>query len=462
MKCISQYYIALPKEIEIWFNFDKCIVESVKNIEDGEIESPSGFGFIKVSIEFSLKEYEAVSNAGMFTRPKYLAVLGILAFITDEPFDVFGPHSRKFVQPDGLEGLNSNSTTKFKIKNVDLTHELQEFLSKINSAKKHEQSLIFSLLDRWRKGRYLEKENEQSLLYIDEATLTYFHVLELLGNNYSNEITSKLFDKIETLVEDVNSNLLFLAGTHLEQKNSEKLNLIKSVWTSEISIASKINYLLKKLDLYTKETAFWVKVLVDHRNSVAHGRRVHYDKAIFPVRPFFPLIFDDLYPLEYLRVFVAKVISRYLNIPFYDEEWEDLSEWLIVDLNTTKSNINNESFESSENLNDDANKVLYGGLNYFILTDKIDIKKAQSFYEYYLINEIDNDEFLCSNIEALVVLYEYQNNKKLNDKILAAFRRIEKLGCNPYSKFRDLMYHLNYFNFETKKLEKLISTKVIK
>src|SRR5699024_1259755 len=111
---------------------------------------------------------------------------------------------------------------------------------------------------------------------------------------------------------------------------------------------------------------------------------------------------------------------------------------------------------------DDAKKVLYGGLNYFILTDKIDIKKALNFYEYYLTNEIDNDDFLCSNIEALVILYEYQDDKKLNDKTLAAFRRIEELGCNPYLKFRDLMYHLDYYNFETEKLEKLISTREIK
>ncbi|MCH2449839.1 MAG: hypothetical protein MK198_06790 [Gracilimonas sp.] len=452
----------MTRDIEIWFYLDKCLVETVKNIEDEEIEAPFDFGFIKVSIEFSLKEYETISNAGMLTRPKYLAVLGVLSFISDEPFDVFGPHTRSFVQPNGLEGFNSNSTTKFKVENVDLTYELKEFLSEINGAKGHEQSLIFSLLDRWRKGRYLEKENEQSLLYLDEATLSYFHVLELLGNNYSNEITSKLIEKIETLVDDVNSNLLFLTGDHLEQKNSEKTNLIKSVWTSEISIASKINYLLKKLDLYTKETAFWVKVLIDQRNSVAHGRRVHYDKAIFPVRPFFPLVFDDLYPLEYLRVFVAKVISRYLDIPFYNEEWEELNEWLIVDLNTTKSNINHESFESSENLNDDAKKVLYGGLNYFILTNKIDIKEAHRFYEYYLNNEINNDDFLCSNIEALVILYEYQDDQKLSDKIFSAFRKIEELDCNPYLRFRDLMYYLDYYNFETNNLEKLISTKEIK
>ncbi|TOP09467.1 hypothetical protein CGH22_25565, partial [Vibrio parahaemolyticus] len=67
--------------------------------------------------------------------------------------------------------------------------------------------------------------------------------------------------------------------------------------------------------------AYWIKNLIEARNNVDHGRKVFYEKAIFPVQPFFPLSTTELYPLVFLRILTAKVIAAYIGVSCYAEEW---------------------------------------------------------------------------------------------------------------------------------------------
>ncbi len=190
-KCISQYYLANPKEIILSFIFEKCAVDTVESIPNSDDKDLNEYGYLRLSIEYELKEFESLTDGPIFSRPRYLNLLGIISFLTDEPFEVFGSYSSSKVESKGIEEIEVAKTEKFIIEGVDLSEQLSEFIKVLNSSKDYEKDLVFSLLDRWRKGRFLEQDTDVSLLFNDEATLAYFHVLELLADQHSNSLKRK-------------------------------------------------------------------------------------------------------------------------------------------------------------------------------------------------------------------------------------------------------------------------------
>jgi len=307
MKFITHYYIELEEKININFFFENCAVDNCSTIprHNQENENITKFGFIRLSIEFELKEYESISDAAIFSRPIYLSLLGIISFALEKPFDVFSLPSTSYVFPEGINGLKIPKEIKLETDTNNLTKELTELIQVLEKSKKHEKSLTYSLLDRWRKALYLETDTEESLLYNDEATLSYFHVLELLGDVHSNSLKQKSKKIIENFVNEFNKEILSFSGNSLASENIAKSKFITNLLEKDISVSSKILFFLKEFNLYSNQTAFWIKNLINERNNVAHGRRVHYDKAIFPVQPFFPLNTNNLYPLEFLRILTA-------------------------------------------------------------------------------------------------------------------------------------------------------------
>ncbi|WP_373034237.1 hypothetical protein [Sulfurovum sp.] len=430
-------------------------MQTTERIDD---ETINDFGFIKISIPCDLKEYESISDAPVFTRSKYLVLLGIISFVIDDPVDVFGPKTNKYIFNEGGIWSHEDIENSLVIDKVDSTGLLSEIITKLKEISPHNKTLIFSLLDRWRKARYMEKDSEESLIYTDEATLSYFHVLELLGDLYSKKISEKSKELIKEFTSKYNSEILSLSGQSLENENNAKLKLVSSILSKDISVASKIMYFLKELGLYSNQTAFWIKTLVEARNSVAHGRRVFYDKSIFPVQPFFPLVSNSIYPMQFLRVLAANVISKYLGVSLYSNEWNIINVYLIKDDHVTKEYLKRGAFESIEEIDTNEIAIIRGGLNSFILNKKISPSSCFKFYEFYLSTEIDNEEFLYTNIHAIVILYESTKEPGLNALLEKAIINTHKLECNIDEKFRDTMYFLDFHGFETPKLELLIES----
>jgi len=268
--------------------------------------------------------------------------------------------------------------------------------------------------------------------------------------------------KIDKFIKKYNEEILSLSDQALENENNAKSKLISDILKKDISVRAKLSFLLKQFSLYNDETAFWIKNLIKSRNSVAHGRRVNYNKAIFPVQPFFPLISDGLYPLNFIRILTAKVISDHLKISLYNEKWGDIENELIKSDSQAEKFIQNKKFKKLANLSESEEKLVLGGLNYYLLSKKIKPKNAKNVYDFYLETEIDNENFLSSNVDALVILYETLDQVEIEDKLKTAIINIHKLDCNPHSRFRDMIYFLEFHDFNVPKLESLILNNKIK
>ena len=194
-KCISTYYLALNREIDLTFTFQGCFVDTITTIPSPIDRGYSEYGYLSISIEFELKDYEALSDAPIFTRSRYLSLLGILSFLTNELFDVFlsssGSTSILGATGEELENLQAGKPNKLLIDNIDMTENLDELISNLRNLNKRDQNVVSSLLDRWRKARYMEIDSVESFLYEDESTLAYFHILEILGDLYSEKLVEK-------------------------------------------------------------------------------------------------------------------------------------------------------------------------------------------------------------------------------------------------------------------------------
>lgn len=462
MKCLSHYYLELERNIEINFIFEKCSVDTLGQIPKLDKDNKGEFGYLRLTFEYELKEYESITNGAILCRPRYLSILGILSFLLDQPFNVFGLNSSSTIFPEGINGLKISKESKFCIDDVELTEQLEELLNVLRKSKEHEKSLIFSLLDRWRKGRFLEMDTNESLLYDDETILTYFHVLELLGDVHSKSLYNESRTLIDSFVEGFNNQVLTLHGKALESENKAKSKLLYSLLNKDISVSAKILHFFKKANLYSNETDFWVKNLVQARNKVAHGRRGHYDKAVFPVKPFFPLNENNLYPLKYLRILIAKAIASYLEISIYDNEWKEVKNTLIPNSDVVKAFLEVGNFSPIEKLTTTEEKIIFGGLNFHVLIRKIKPELTIEFYSKYLKLEVNNEGFLSANIVAMVILYESTNDDDILDMLEVAFIRITELDCNPHLKFKDMLYFLDFHNFDTPRIEALIISNKIK
>jgi hypothetical protein len=462
VKCVSQKYLTLNQKINLNFTFEQCIVQTVQAIPTIQDKESSEFGYLQLSIEFELKDYESLADAPIFIRPLYLSLLGIISFLVSEPFTVFNTvQSSTTVDGNILDKLKAGQQNKLVIDDLDFTDDLNEFLDKLEELKEHEKSLFFSLLDRWRKARYMEDESDDSFLYEDEATLSYFHVLELLGDVYSKHLSIKADTLIKDFSNTFNSSILSLHMNALENENNAKLKLLSGILLKDISVTSKILFFLKYFKLYDNRLAFWIRNLVEARNSVAHGRRVHYTKAISPVKPFFPLISNNLYPLRFLRILTAKAISSHIGISLYSEEWDEIKAFLLDDDSAIKIFLK-EEFKRKEDLNNDEERIVFGGVNYHLLANKLKPESCIDFYKFYLGSEAENEIFLASNAEAIVILFEMIREQSFEVVLKLAITNIHRLDCNPHGRFRDMRYFLDFHNFKSPKLEILIANETVR
>ncbi len=450
--CRSTYYTneIVKKGIQLSFSIDNCTVTTETQVE-GNLKSTR----FKISIICQLKDYQSISDSAIFVRAKYLSVLGLISFLIDEPLDVFGNEvCHKMVDVP----TKSHSNFIYIKGRHNYSNVLSNLLNKITNSTTHEKKFIFSLLDRWRKARYLEEETKNNLLFDDETTLSYFHVLELLGDNLSKEIKNHSAILIEEFLRKYNQNILSTPLSVSENDINSQIKLVSSILDKNITVYAKISHLLKKYKVFDERTSYWIKHLIDARNSVAHGRRVYCSKAIFPVRPFFSLISTDLYPLFFLRILSAKIIANYLGIKLFDKVWKKVHKELNYGEVATRDLLLPQNFAQSNSLSAKHKSIIYGGLNQLILNKKMKISECIEFYRFYLKSNIKIEEFAFFNSPALIILMDSIDDPKIVDKIISLFKLINNSNSQYYIKFRDLLHELEFYGFTAKKLEDLISS----
>lgn len=313
--------IKLEESDNIQFSFLNATIKTEKTAK------PKTQNSLVIQIQGEVKAHDSASEAARYSRPTLLVTLGILSFFSGRDFTVYQ-----------ITESSSNITTQVPpqenfvarciFNDSDYSKDIKTLCNNINNNTPHQNSLLFSLLDRWRKAQSQLIESEGQGLLEDESLLSFFHVIELLSTEYSPTQKLEADEKISSFLDDLVTNTFKHSGPSAKQKILEKTKLITSILANGdlFSIASKINYMLEELNLLDDRTKNLVQKLVQARNSIAHGRQVFIDRFIWPLPPFFMLHSDLLNLGEIIRTFTARIIAKHYGLEHWQSEWiESLS-----------------------------------------------------------------------------------------------------------------------------------------
>lgn len=439
-KFIHTYSIPLEEECEIQFSFLNVTVKTERR------DGPKDQRALNITIQGEAEVYDSVIESSRYSRPSLLVTLGVLSFMSGRAFTVYdvtnnsAGFSEEFPLPENL-------AARFFLKNQDYSNALEAVCCSINNEKSHRNTLLFSLLDRWRKalGQLIDSEG-QGLLE-DESLLSFFHVLELLAAEYNSAQQRDADEKIALFLEGLMVDTLKLSGPSLEQKIKEKTKIIKSLLLGGdlMSITSKINYMLEMLGLLDERTKNLVKRLVDARNSIAHGRQVFRDRVIWPLPPFFMLHSDFIDLGGIISVLTARVIAKHYDLELWGGEWSEVLSTLSPPPHVIKKFIKNGVYKDI-----DAEHFCAG------LTDQVTPASIIEAYINGYIDFFELEQSLGCHVESIMALEsEVETDDKLymriiladaEDELVAGYcRQSIKKDCISKSLLKDYLRRLEHY-----------------
>jgi hypothetical protein len=466
----------LPLEINLKANFSvlQCHistgselpkVSSSTNEDNANVlkPPPPKYGYLAIHIESPLDKVDGTFELPLYSRPRFLILLSLLAYLTDYPFSVYSMRS-SFMGVIGRHNLDPDeiAVEHFIVDGRDKSGDLRRLLSRISGGTREDRTFIFSLLDRWRKALYLQTESE-ALLYDDEALLAYFHTLELLADTYKDKLTSDVESAIHSFLEQTLPDTFKLRERRLRQEEQEKFKIIRTLLLSveNLSVTTKICYLIDQLGLLNDKSQSLVEQLVKARNAVAHGRQVYREEMIWPVPPFFPLDIDSAEHLSGIKVLSARAIARHLGLEAWDKEWKHVVKQLHPSHDVIISFIEKSEYKdipSSSFLSGRRRGVRPSSIVETYLSRKIDYKKMElalwTLLETVAVEERNVDELLLA-----AVLLADSKDQHLADRCRSIIEEIRARDLIDRIILEEVLRYLEYRKFRPEWLRRWIESR---
>ncbi|MBU3660378.1 MAG: hypothetical protein FGM14_10935 [Flavobacteriales bacterium] len=452
------------REIEIDLDIDVVLLNSriftTKDLStvDNRQKSEKGKKYLCISIEIQLDDFESVSDSAAYARPRFLILLGILTFLTQELFTPFEFYSKSIV----VGNLKKGKRIIFKFNKSNYLSDFNKIAAFSESHTENEKRLFFSLIDRYRKALYLENESEESMIHDDEVLLSYFHILELLSTRYYSKQKQLATKSIKQFSENILKDIYLLEGNHLQSEQSSKCKLIESIFISELPVASKIMFMFKEQGILTHRLKAFISDLVKDRNSVAHGRQVYQEKVIFPVPPFFPLIRNREYSFDILRILSGRSIASFLDLDYLKEDWADLDLPPSIDeLNRFISEKRYDKIKIADFYAGIDNDITPYIIEYYLLSKKLKIENAIAALSDIILNYRKNKDEITKIVLSVLLIVDKANGE-LKNKCIEIIKLSSENGWLPDLKMRDLLYYLEYLGHEPKTFRAMITKREIR
>lgn len=329
---LSAFSIPLESEDDIQFSFLNVIAETLKS------SSPVGQVLLCIKIYEKIETFDSAHESARYSRPQLLVALGILSFVSGRDFtiyDIIASHSSVAVEHDFFEQIE----TRCHLYGCDHSTDLKAICHTINSETSSQNTLLFSLLDRWRKAQHQLLESEGQGLFEDESILSFFHVLELLVGEYQTKQITEAERKISSFLIDLIGGTFKNRGSSLDEKVREKTRTIKDVLLGGdlLSVGSRINYMLEQQGLLDDRVQHLIRELIFARNSIAHGRQVFRESLIWPLPPYFMLHSNHFNLGVFIRALTAKVIATHYQLELWSDEWNKTLLTLSPSIDTIKN-----------------------------------------------------------------------------------------------------------------------------
>ncbi|WP_077857956.1 hypothetical protein [Clostridium sp. BL-8] len=452
----KEYGYVLKESISVFLKYRNTIIYNKKN-EKVNVSNSNGIFSAQVLESISsiyMEKYNSGQDALSKCRPEFLVVQNIISFFGGIPitvYDEIGPSSWSIIDDYNYDLINKSNDIKLIIDDKDYTNQLLKLMEKLEDKSNGNDKLIISLLDRWRKANYLMLESCDANLYHDESILSYFHIIELFAETFSEELKKTLDDSMEKLLYSYYNDNLF----YNEKQIRSKINSLKDITgeiliRKELSLAQKIKYFLKKYGLLDINVSNFIDLSIKVRNSIAHGRLTYKEEVIYPLPPFFYLANNSYNILEVLNFLTARMISAYIGIDCWKEEWEEEKGYLMPPADTLSgflkdknefNSINEKSLCEGNEYNITWNTIFK---HYIENPKKFNINRIMDSLKEYFINAIVTEENSKDILNISVVLSDcndiegkekaINNVKYINDELVSR------------SELKDLNNYLEYNN----------------
>ncbi len=427
-----------------------------KNYHAEKKDSPH----LAIVIQNQLEMFESVTDRMAYSRPRLLIAFGVLSYFTQQTFTPI----ETYASSSYVGEFDKKCEDKFVFEGVDFFKDFIQFTTIVESHR--DKEFIYSLLDRWRKGLYLETESEDSILYDDETLLSYFHILELLTTKYENKQKLELKDKIKIFTKSIFEETFIFDGEHLKKESTAKSKVIEGLLFPELNVRSRIFYMFKEQGILTYRLKSFIANFVNDRNSVAHGRQVYQDRVIYPVPPFFPLIKKRDYPIEFYRILTAKAIANYIGLSLYSQEWDEISQSIIPTFDELRQFQKDKKYLELTNqdfCNGIVNDITPFVISHYLTSKKLKPKEALEILTPFINKYKKTEDETIMSIWAVIIILDILEEGELKKKCVEIIKVAAKNNWHPSCfKMRDEIYTLEYWGFEILGLKELIRTKEIR
>lgn len=408
-------------------------------------------------IEFvrTIDNIDSALEIKRYTRPDLLVIEGILCYFTGRLFTVYEKKSSGTqIVVNETNPSKCVERTIFSFGESDYSNDLNSLLEKLK--EKSFKTLIITLLDRWRKALYMVEESEVDT-YHDEAILTHFHILELLVSYYYEDFKEEANEEIRRFLSVFSSEILNQSGKSRENTINSKLKILKEVLISdEASIATKINYFLKKHSMLDERTYSFVNKIVKIRNSIAHGRMLYKEKLIWPLPPFFKISSVESQKFIYqMQILTARAIAVHFGLDSWKEDWEFMHNNLPpsdeVLMNFIKNTDEHKEITGSDLIEGTYKDITVESLvDYYIDNrNKCSLTELEQALSKTLIEVPINEEnsellFLAS------VLLSDSDNEQLSSISKSNVELVHKYDWYGYSNIKDIVRYFDFYEIEVK------------
>lgn len=434
-------------DLDVYFEYNNTVVFSTHEEIGDKLSQKKGSELIVIT-KYRVDEYESVADYSRYCREDILCIQGIITFFTGFPLTVYNINkSSASIEPIPYK----KNTNYLKIDDVDYSSDLNRMLEKIDD----ESNFIITLLDRWRKAIYLKEESCEADLFYDEATLSFFHILELFGDCVNRELRENLDRNIEGLLANY-FKAFYFSDKVINEKVLENKKNISSILVGEyLSLAVKIKYFLEKYKMLDDNVAFFVDSMIKVRNAIAHGRIAYQNKFIWPLSPFFNMAKNSYENIDFLFFMTAKMISSYIGITCWDNEWEEEKKYLLPHKSILDSFLDDKLL-----INDFCEEMLFDGNKYNItwrtifnhyirdpkrsLIDKIEIKLKK----YFIKTEMNEDT--APDLFNISLVFSDSYDEDIKNKAISNIKLAILKQWHGWPNFKDAYSYLDFYNVNLK------------
>lgn len=430
--------------IDIYFEYGNSVVFSTgeKTIVSNGIKMVN-CEKLEVISKCYVEQYQGPYEAKRYFRGDNLVIQGIITFFTGLPLTVY--HSN-----DSRAGVKPTEYKRQKIhlsmNGIDYTRDLKILLKKLEE----EPELIITLLDRWRKAIYLKAESCDADLYYDESTLSFFHILELFGDTVNGELRKKLEDNIEKMLQQHYANFYF-NDSQIKQMVDQNKKAVSSLLIGDyLSLSVKVKYFLEKYELLDDNIAFFIDNMIKVRNAIAHGRITYQKVFIWPLPQFFNLAKDSYENIEFLYFFTAVMISKYVGIHCWEDEWMEIKGYLMPPQKIVDAFLEGEIHIEKDSLIDgNQYNISWRTLfNYYVKKPKKEIRKKIELAVADIFLEVLVNRENASDIFNISLIFADSDEEAIKEKAINNIKLIIEKDWHNWSNIRDAYTYLQFYSVD--------------